>query len=184
MRSEQEIKGRIRALLWAELEDRLSLARRRLPERCVHNHQQRLDTRKQVDGEVNPNYNRIALPVIQSQQAIGLCMLGAENIEEWPGDICDEPVDAQRCPWFTPKVAPETIQSEFEAQLKDFSWVEENLPVVSELLWVVDQSKAPSLPWWRRLLARFRKIRIDPVQPSDARAILALPAKSDDDGRS
>ena len=57
-------------------------------------------------------------------------------------------MDAMRCPpqAFTPKVTPEVVQKEFEAQIKDADWVKKNLPEVSALLWVLGTEKLPEPP--------------------------------------
>ena len=93
MRTTEEVEARIRYLLVEELDRRLTQVGERLPQRCTHNIRHHLDSRRLVDGEPNPNYNRVAdrrgLPVLQS---IGLCGLGSENQETWPMDICDEPI--------------------------------------------------------------------------------------------
>jgi hypothetical protein len=63
-------------------------------------------------------------------------MLGSEDPEQWQGNICDDPIDAQRCPYFTPAKDAKTIVAEFMELVKEPSWVETNMPVVSALLWV------------------------------------------------
>jgi hypothetical protein len=181
MRTSEEIEGRIRLVLREELERRVSAATKKLPRTCVHNHRHPLDTRRVVDGEPNENYNRItsghALPVVQT---IGLCMYGSENPEQWGGTICEDPIDAQRCPFFTPKHGREEVIQEFKEQLGSNEWVKKNLPEVESLRWVLaDEAPLPDptpkedmvpedtvvdapLPWWQRLLARFglRLVRV------------------------
>lgn len=163
MRAEQAIQDRIRSLLTQELERRVSAANARIPRHCEHNYQHPLDTRKQINGEPNENYNRIAqgthLPVLQT---IGLCKLGSNNPEEWGGTICEEAIDAQRCPLFKPKDSREVIQKRLEAHLRDAQWVKENLPEVNGLLWAINTENLPepepepvSLPWWKRFLLRW-----------------------------
>ena len=143
MKTEDEIQDRIRQLLAEEFARRLEEASERLPHRCVHNHRQPLDNRRHIDGEPNPGYNRIAhhgLPVVQT---IGLCMYGSNNPEEWNGTICEEPIDAQRCPLFEPTLSKDDLNKEYEEHLKDSVWVREHLPEVNGLLWAISSESLP-----------------------------------------
>lgn len=137
MRKEEEVRERVRELVKTELKRRLDDAHVKLPHRCVHNHRHALDTRKTILGEPNTGYNLVQdarhLPLAQT---MGLCMLGAEDPEQWTGDICDEPIDAQRCPYFKPREDDLTLTTEFWKSVKDPKWVDENLPAVAALLWV------------------------------------------------
>lgn len=167
MKTEEDVRERLQALLVEELDRRLKEASERLPQRCVHNFRHTLDSRKQVGGDPNEEYNRITdkkgLPVVQT---IGLCMLGSENPETWGGTICEEPLDAKRCPLFTPSKGKDTLLREFSEQLQDLDWVRETHPEIHALLWVLGEIKLPAIPWWKRLLLKFKVIRIEPVVPS------------------
>jgi hypothetical protein len=93
-------------------------------------------------------------------------MFGAEDPETWPGDICDEPIDAQRCPKFEPRLSKEVLLTEFREQITDAHWLMENMPEIDALLWVLDDTAANlHLPWWLRLWYRFFRLRTEPVQP-------------------
>jgi len=154
MRSASEVEDKLRAIVVQELQRRLS--REVLPHLCVHNRRQPLDHRRTVYGEPNESYNRISagvedgvvLPVLQT---IGLCTLGAENPETWTGTICEEPLDAQRCPYFVYKQARADVYREFLENLRDPVWVEVHLPAAHALLWVIN---APLKVESRRTLAR------------------------------
>lgn len=147
MKTQSEIEDRIRFLLAQERDRRIAVSREKLPGSCRHNHQQPLDGRKQVEGEPNENFNRITdrrgLPVLQT---MGLCMLGSENPDEWQGTICDEPIDAQQCPYFEPKASPEEIETEFRAQMQDMEWARVNMPEVHALLWALEASEPIPVP--------------------------------------
>jgi hypothetical protein len=181
LRDESEITDRVQQLLAKEMQRRLSDAAERLPVRCVHNYRHSLDQRKQVEGQPNENYNRItdhrSLPVLQT---IGLCMLGSEDVTEWPGTICEEPLDAKRCPYFTPKQNPEVLYRAFLDQLKNGDWIRDNLPAAHALLWVLlKEERVPKVPWYRRLWSWFslRRLRVEPVLPPfDAEKLLGPPA--------
>lgn len=161
MRSSTEIEERLRAIVIAELQRRLE--REVLPHLCSHNRRQPLDHRRTIYGEPNESYNRISagvedgvsLPVLQT---IGLCMLGSESPETWAGTICEEPLDAQRCPYFVYKTTRAEVYREFVANLQDPMWVETHLPAAHSLLWVLNAPLkiAPKPTIWGRM---WRKIR-------------------------
>lgn len=145
MRDNIQIQNRIRELLSEQFEQRAQAAEEKLPRCCVYNYRHPLDSRRRVDGEANPHYNRITrgdpqngLPVVQT---IGLCMYGSEDPETWGGTICEDPIDAQRCPLFKAKVTREALAAEFEAQIRDLEWVKTNMPEVHALLWALDEDK-------------------------------------------
>lgn len=161
MRQEREIKERVRGLLVNELNRRVRESTLRLPYKCTYNVVHPLDVRKTVGGEPNPNYNHIRPRL--GNQALGLCFYGAENLEEWPGNVCDEPIDAKRCPYFTPMVSKEDILAKFREDLGDASWLQENLPEVAGLLWVLELADPPRLPWWKKWWFRFLRIRVEPI---------------------
>jgi hypothetical protein len=158
MRSEDEVQDRIRYLLTQEVSKRVQEACARLPHKCKNNARHPLDVRKRVAGEPNEQYNVISgkhLPVI------GLCMLGSEDPTSWPGNICEDPIDAQRCPFFDPIDTKETVQAEFHQQIRDLAWVQANLPEVAGLLWALGSEALPKLPWWKALWFRLVQIRPD-----------------------
>ena len=175
MRDAAEIEERVRFLLIEELNARVQLAEQRLPHLCVHNYRHPLDTRKRVGGDTNENYNRVTsasngLPVMQT---MGLCMLGAESVDDWPGTICEEPIDAQRCPYFTPKVDKKKLWAEFIAQIKQPEWLRLNMPEVYGLLWAINKMSVPDIPWWKRIWYKILRIRVEPLrQPEDPEKLL------------
>lgn len=159
-RSETEVQDRIRHLLTVELDRRVDAARARLPHKCNHNHRQPLDVRKEIEGAPNPDYNQVERP--GRLPTIGLCMLGAADPTQWNGTICEDPIDAQRCPYYTdPMSNREAVESSFQVQLQDLRWVEKNLPEVYGLLWALGSETMPKLPWWKALWFRLLRIRPD-----------------------
>ena len=171
-------------MLVQELDQRVARASKRLPVLCVHNYRHALDSRKTVDGEPNEMYNRISVddegtPV---DRTLGLCMLDADSPEDWRGNICEDPIDAQRCPYFKPTVTKEIILADFELQLSTPGGLVEHLPAAAELLWVLDETKAPRLPWWKRLWYWILRIRVE--TPSVVKDPLGLlpPGAKDDEG--
>lgn len=173
MKSEAEIRTRLQELFLREFDRRVGESRTRLPWLCTHNHQQPLDNRKMVEGERNDSYNRITTPRrLPVARTIGLCMLGAQSPEEWPGDICDEPIDAMKCPYFTPKRSKNDILSEFADQVNDPAWVEAHMPEAHGLIWALEGFGATTLPWWKR--AWFWLTSVEPAPPVVRPALAAL----------
>jgi len=173
MRSDDQIQCRIRELLVEELDRRVREATQRRPRLCVYNHRQPLDARKEVYGEPN-GYNRIADgngdPV---NQTLGLCLLGSDNPEGWRGTICEDDLDAQRCPYFKSIKTKGTIWDEFQRDANDGPWLAAHLPAVSELLWAQGVEACPQLPWWKRLWHRwFLRIVVVPPLPVGDPALL------------
>lgn len=174
MKTQAEIQKRLRAIFLGELDRREAEAQLRLPVRCVHNHQQELDPRPNIQGEPNPSFNRVDrrhLPVVRT---MGLCMLGAAHPNSWPGDICEEPIDAQRCPSFTPHQSKDELLAQFKAEILDPVWLEAHLPEAYVLLWVLEEDTTPNftLPLWKRVLFYFLRIRIEPLRQVDPLQLL------------
>ena len=163
MKDPTEILTRARELVHAEREQRLSEAQRRLPHHCVHNHRQPLDVRRTVEGEPNPTFNRVSA---EGTQTIGLCMLGSNDPEEWQGTICEDPIDAQRCPFYTTMVNELEVLETLRQDLANPEWLGQNMPELSALLWVLDSQSLPSLSWFRRFLLKFRSFKIEPLRPA------------------
>jgi hypothetical protein len=175
MKGQTDIEDRVRFLLCEELSRRVREAESRLPHMCSHNHRQPLDTRKTVEDAPNDTYNRVTdhhgLPVVQS---IGLCMLNAETPEQWQGTICEDPIDAQKCPWFTPAATKLSIFYSYKSDVENVEWVRAHMPELYGLIWVLDQSTW-GLPFWKRLWFKLLRIQVAPVL-SNAHVINQLPA--------
>jgi hypothetical protein len=104
-------------------------------------------------------------------------MLGSEDPSTWPGTICEDEIDARRCPYFDPQVKKATLLQDFVGQLADLGWLQENMPEVSALYWVLDAGRANvRLPWWRRFWYRLRRIRVEqPLPPFNPEKLLPPP---------
>lgn len=200
MRPGPEIEARIQERLASELSRRLDVPV--VPTNCRHNLRQPLDYRKTIFGDPNDTYNRIsissekgkALPVVQT---IGLCGLGQEDTASWSGTICEEPIDAQRCKkralGFEPKSTPSEVYTLFVREVTEPKWLEDHLPEVSSLLWVlgskidhVEDAALPSPPersplpsFWVRLWLALRPpaapTRRLPDPPADVTVYLPKP---------
>jgi hypothetical protein len=164
MKPEDQVLCRIRELLVEELDRRVSAAEQRLPLRCVYHCDIHLDARKEVYGEPN-DYNRITNDQGELvTQTLGVCRIGSEDPEVWSGTICEDALDAQRCPHFSPLVGKEELWVQFREDISDPLWVRDNLPAVEALLWVLGKPAPPSLPWWKRLWYRW-VLRVEVTPP-------------------
>lgn len=177
MKDPTEILARAKGLLCAELDRRVQNASKRLPHMCANNYRQPLDGRKTVEGVANSNYNRVSLPLAST---IGLCMLGSEDPEQWQGTICEDPIDAQKCPYFSSTMTKDQVFNEFLEQTSNPEWLEENMPGVSELLWAAGHSKSVALPFWKRVMMLFTRIKVEPiVRVPDLTPLLTAPKHED-----
>ena len=188
MKTRSDIEDRIRYLLAEALEARVKEASERLPHRCRHNHQHPLDTRRQVHGESNEVYNRITVRAGDATtQTIGLCMLGSEHPDEWPGDICEDPIDAQRCPYFDPLLNKETVWREFSNTLRDPDALRGQFPEIYGLIWSLEPSEGwltPGMvPWWKRLWFRLHRLRVEPIRLTDDNYVRLLQAPGEGTGK-
>lgn len=145
MKDQTQIEERLRRLVREALNFHMASFYVKLPVKCRHNHRQPLDHRKTVYGDKNPTYNRIAvgrddegkgLPVMQT---LGLCMYGAENPDDWRGDICEDPVDAQRCSVYNPIVSKKVLYDAFVKGVQSEEWLQKNYPEILGLVWVLGQ---------------------------------------------
>lgn len=105
-------------------------------------------------------------------------MLGSDDPETWGGTICEDPVDAQRCPYFTSKTSKADILSTLREETLDLEWLRNNLPEVYGLLWALEDA-VPQIPWWKVLWFRLLRVRTEPVQSVSIDRL--LPATSEDD---
>jgi hypothetical protein len=100
-------------------------------------------------------------------------MLGAESPESWPGNICEDPIDAIRCPYFNPKKSKQDILDELQLQLRDLAWLKENMPEICGLLWSLNENPRPlAMPWWKRVWFWFLRIRVEPLVNVDPDRLL------------
>jgi hypothetical protein len=183
MKTKEEIRSLVRQMLLDEFDRRFKDLTKRLPCKCIHNHRQDLDTSPVLDEQLNEGYNRLDRKHLPMAPTIGLCMLGSEDAQTWNGTICDEPIDAQRCPDFTPWETKESFLEDFTKQVLDPKWLETNLPVAYGLILASEIEPPFKLSWWKRLLFRLRIIKLEPVQPSfDVRNLLPEKGGSDVQG--
>lgn len=173
MKEPKEIEARIRSRLGDELARRLRTVGTRIPVNCVHNYRHSLDTRRKTEGEPNPLYNRVEVP---NGQTIGLCLLGSNTPEDWQGNICEDAVDAQRCPYFTLAKGKEAVLKEFSEQIEDLAWLERELPDVASLVWALESTV--KLSWLDRLKAWMFKVKVERPSNVDPKRLLPRPSET------
>jgi hypothetical protein len=180
MLNDVEVEDRIRFVLAEAFEARVQEVTRRLPHLCRHNHRHFADTRKRHLGEPNEGYNRLTVaPREAVEQSLGLCMLGSESHADWKGDICEDPIDAQRCPYFEPVLDKTAIWQDFQDMLQDAGRLRAELPEVYGLLWALGGSTSQLvMPWWKRLWYRLLRVRVEPLQVEQIDSVKLLPPKS------
>jgi hypothetical protein len=179
MKTQIEIEDRVRFLLAEALDAQVAEASKRLPRLCRHNRQNPLDTRRQVHGENNPGYNRISVGQGEAvTQTIGLCMLGSDDPEVWGGTICEDDIDAQKCPLFEPILSKQHILTELGHVLQSPQQLREKYPEIYGLVWTLDDARPLEIPWWKRLWFKMLRIRVEPIR--DTRGYVGLlPAKEE-----
>ena len=102
------------------------------------------------------NYRHKTVNEDGREEEIGLCMLGADNPEEWQGLICDDEETAKQCPYFECKHNKESIKKEFEESLNDEVIVANNYKDIAALNWVLDKKEYSwDLGLVKRLWLRF-----------------------------
>jgi hypothetical protein len=165
MRSESEVRERLQELITGELNQRLDLLGKRLPSLCTHNYLHTLDLRKKVGVEATPNprFNTITEGE-NSNQHIGLCLLGSDDPETWSGTICEDPVDAKRCPYFSSSHTKASILASLEKDLADEDWLDAHLPEARALMWILGGYDF-KISWWKRLLISLKIVKLEPVAP-------------------
>lgn len=115
MKDEKEIREKLKEVkhhyFVREYKDKMSCR----PKSCIHNY------RHEEDGA-----------------EVGLCMLGAENPEEWPGNVCDDIETAQKCPFFEQKHDPEDLEKEFFEKLENGKILAEEYKDIAALKWTLE----------------------------------------------
>lgn len=77
-------------------------------------------------------------------------MLGADDPENWPGNVCDTVKNAETCPFFKSIQDKEQIQDEFRRELQDEDVLFRKYRDIAMLTWVLEE-KSPDLSWWQKL---------------------------------
>jgi len=139
MKTEDQIRARVRDLKVRYLQRMLRARLRRRPHNCQFNKEHTFER----DGQ---------------KFTVRLCMLGMER-PDWSVDICETPKQAASCPAFLPAVTKEALETEFEARLTDPEVIRTKYRDLAALAWVLGDLQSPkyTLPqrfwlfltsWW------------------------------------
>lgn len=193
MKSESDVRKRLRKLRSALLKRSLSDTQSRRFGNCVFNHRHvPTGVRKKDEDGPDPetSYPRPLRPVhrdapdtrflvVLQDDAVHLCMFGSEKPDLWPGDTCESDDIARRCKMFRPTISAEEVTSSVTALLADDSYVFEHHKDIAALQWVLDERvHAYPLSFWERVSLRFRLALFKP-EP----VINSLPPAREEDER-
>lgn len=136
MRKEAEIRKKMRQVkhryLVREYKDKLA----RKSTNCIYYYEH---------GETDPETGRAV--------TVGLCLYGAQNPEEWPGDLCG---GAKGCPYFETEETKEEIKQRFEESLENEVTVAQHYKDIAALQWVLGEKVYSwDLVWYQRLYLWF-----------------------------
>lgn len=139
MKLEGDIINRLRKLKSRYLLRYLSKTQARVYHNCRHNkqHHPKMLTYGRSEPELNISPRKTnSLVVIRTAEVAHICTYGMSD-EGWTGDLCDSKTDlAPHCKWFTPVVAADEVEREFEQLLKDDKYVLQHFPDIAALQWV------------------------------------------------
>jgi len=197
VKSEEEVRRRLRKLRGRYARQFLRQSQDRLHRNCVHNYEHlpldaplpggdeagpmRIRGGEEVEGLVVPDrrvrFGRtVSLVVLQDPSPVRLCMYGSEDPASWAGEVCDRDEKAASCPWFSPAVPKEEALAAFDALLEDDGYVYENYRDLAALQWVLGDRVHRHPPGlWERLLDWMALLRTSPSRPAPA-----LPEPADD----
>jgi len=152
MRQETEIHRRYRRVRYELRAEMLREHLRKAPCNCQYNYKEP----EEREG------------VLSAGAGARFCMLGAQDIQNWPGNLCDTVENARACPFYKAKHTRDEVLERFEAFIQDESWLEENAPDLATLTWVLEASEPP---WYMRILDWLRGEQL-PNQPDEFQALL------------
>ena len=130
MKTEGEIRQKLKQVLFRYRKKRLETLLSPYPDNCMHN------------SEMEPRDRHDEAPNVQ------VCFYTTLGVPR--GVVCDVRYDngqrAKDCPLFEPRVDKEQINAEFQELLESGSMGEiaQNFPDAAALMWVLDDSEAPS----------------------------------------
>jgi hypothetical protein len=101
-----------------------------LPQNCVHNHKHTPEIVEQDETDLSPT--------VKEGDDIRLCMLGSDNPEEWPGNICQDPLTAKRCPFFENKHNHQDALREYKERIADPKVLAHEYKDIAALKWTLE----------------------------------------------
>ena len=149
MRNESEVRKRYKSRKYQLRQSFLKEKLSKEPCNCVHNYAQPLDRLEPLRG---------------AEGELRLCMLGAEDMHNWAGNICNTVQNARTCPFYTATHTRQTAMDEFTQLLADAEWLQERDPELYVLEWALGDD-VQGLPWYTRILDWLQGERVAPLPP-------------------
>lgn len=159
MRQETEIHRRYRRVRYELRAEMLRERLRKAPCNCQYNYKEP----EEREG------------VLSEGAGARFCMLGAQDIQNWPGNLCDTVENARTCPFYKAKHTRDEVLEHFESLIQDEEWLEEHAPDLATLTWVLETSEPP---WYMRILDWLRG---EPEQPDEFQALLTSENEGDEE---
>ena len=144
MKSKGTITKRVRKLRLRYAKKHVKASQARRHGNCRHN----FEHAASLEGR-DPDVVELALAprevvttlVVRDDEVVHLCMYGADDPMNWPGDVCDSDEVAGRCEHFEPRESAEEARDGFMELLADDEWVYENHRDLAALQWALDDGK-------------------------------------------
>lgn len=122
MRDESEVRKKLGEARYRYLRKYL----RPRPCNCVHNHAH--DT---------------------GEGTVRLCMLGSDDPENWPGNICDTVENVRTCPFYRNRYDKDELKAKFDTVLEDPDVLYNEYRDIAMLKWILEE-EPPALTWWQK----------------------------------
>ncbi len=172
MRSQSDIDRRLRSLRVKYAKRYIARSQARVHTNCVFNaeHTPRNFIKsdksdKSEELKLVPR-RQVTLVVLRPELPIRLCMYGSQDMENWPGIVCDSDDVAKSCPMFKSKQSLDDSRAEFMEKLSDDEWVFDNHKDMAALQWVLnDRLHKMDLKWWELLYLWFHSIVLRRSKP-------------------
>jgi hypothetical protein len=85
-------------------------------------------------------------------------MLGAENPEEWPGNVCDDVSTAKSRPFFEVRHQEDELREEFEEEIQDVSVLASDYKDIAALRWVLNGEVDSHFTVWSKIRLFFFRL--------------------------
>ena len=143
MKTRAQVESRLKKLRSRYAHKHVEATQQRCYKNCVYN-EEHAPAQLEYKAPLETEYERAprmqqTLMVVSHDQAIHLCMYGADKPGTWPGDTCDTDDKARRCPLFKPRVTLEDARKEFLEKLADDEYVFNNYRDMATLQWVLGE---------------------------------------------
>jgi len=83
-----------------------------------------------------------------------LCMLGSDDPENWPGNICDTVENVRTCPFYKNRYDKSQLKEDFDELLQDPDVLYNEYRDIAMLLWTLEEDSevaTTTLTWWQKI---------------------------------